>query len=394
MSDTVDLAPLFEPFRIGSLRLRNRFVLPPMQIGFVENYGPSRKMIDYLRARAEGGTALIFSESCAPDHPSSYWQPVFCVLNERSEGGWAQAIDGVKDAGACFFLQLWHPGAQRVASAGVPHAEHATLSPSGLVQEGRGNGRAMTAAEMDDLKAAYVRAAETAKRLGADGVEVHAAHGYLMDQFLWAETNLRTDRYGGAALADRARFPLEVVAAIRAAVGAVFPISLRFSQFKEADYGARVFATPEELAEFTALAKAAGVDLLNVSSRRFAKPEWPERHATRGIAGWTRELGGLPVMTTGSVGLSKDMFLDLFDGADPALRLAADLVELLRRFAANEFDLVGVGRMQIANADFVARLASGRLETLRLYRKSVDLGHLFGQLEPGMLEEGRKITAD
>lgn len=390
----VDVAPLFEPLQIGALRLRNRFVLPAMQIGFVDRCGPSQRMIDYLRARAEGGTALIYSESCAPDHPSSYWQPVFCVLSRHSESGWARVVEAVKGAGACFFLQLWHPGAQRVASPGFTHAEFPSLSPSGLLQGGRGNGRAMTASEMDDIKAAYVRAAETAQRLGADGVELHCAHGYLMDQFLWAETNVRDDGYGGAALADRARFPLEVVAAMRAATGRGFPISLRFSQFKEADYGARVFATPEELAEFTALAKGAGVDLLNVSSRRFAKPEWPERHATRGIAGWTRLLGGLPVMTTGSVGLDKDMFADLFDNADPALRLAADLAELMRRFAAGEFDLVGVGRMQIANPDFVAKLASGRLDALRLYRKAVDLGHLFGQLEPGLIEEGRKITAD
>jgi 2,4-dienoyl-CoA reductase-like NADH-dependent reductase (Old Yellow Enzyme family) len=390
----LDLAPLFEPFQIGRLRLRNRFVLPAMQMGFVEKCGPSQRMIDYLRARAEGGTALMFSESCAPDHPSSYWQPVFCVVNKENEGGWARVVEAVKGAGACFFLQLWHPGAQRVPSAGFRHADYPSLSPSGLIQEGRVNGRAMTAAEMDDLKAAYARAAETAKRIGADGVEVHSAHGYLMDQFLWTETNRREDGYGGAAVADRARFPLEVVAAIRAAVGPGFPISLRFSQFKEADYGARVFATPAELAEFAALAKAAGVDLLNVSSRRFAKPEWPDLHESRGIAGWTRKVGGLPVITTGSVGLDKDMFLDLFDGADPALRLAADLAELLRRFVAGEFDLVGVGRMQIANPDFVTKLASGRLDALRLYRKSVDLAHLFGLLEPGLIEEGRKITVD
>ncbi len=330
----VDLSPLFEPFRIRELRLRNRFVLPAMQVGFTEKCGPSQRMIDYLRARAAGGTALIFSESCAPDHPSSYWQPVFCVLNEETEGGWARVVEAVKGAGACFFMQLWHPGGQRIAAPDFAHAEHASLSPSGLIAEGRRNGRAMSVSEMHDLKAAYVRAAETAKRLGADGVEIHAAHGYLMDQFLWAETNRRDDRYGGTRLADRARFPLEVVAAIRAATGPGFPISLRFSQFKEVDYGARVFATPEALAEFTALARSAGVDLLNVSSRRFAKPEWPERHATRGIAGWTRLIGGLPVVTTGSVGLDKDMFADLFDNADPALRLAADLAELLRRFAA------------------------------------------------------------
>jgi len=112
----MDVSPLFEPLHIAGLRLRNRFVLPAMQVGFVEGCGPSQRMIDYLRARAEGGTALIYSESCAPDHPSSYWQPVFCVLSEQSEGGWARVVEAVKGAGACFFLQLWHPGAQRVPS--------------------------------------------------------------------------------------------------------------------------------------------------------------------------------------------------------------------------------------------------------------------------------------
>ena len=102
----LDLAPLFEPFEIGPLRLRNRFVLPAMQMGFVERCGPSQRMVDYLRARAEGGTALLFSESCAPDHPSSYWQPVFCVLSKETESGWARVVEAVKGAGARFFFRM------------------------------------------------------------------------------------------------------------------------------------------------------------------------------------------------------------------------------------------------------------------------------------------------
>jgi 2,4-dienoyl-CoA reductase-like NADH-dependent reductase (Old Yellow Enzyme family) len=388
----MDLSPLFEPLQLGPLTLRNRFVMPAMQIGFVERCGPTQKMIDYLRARAEGGVSLVFSESCAPDHPSAYWQPMFCVLNAETRDGWARVIEGVKGAGAHFMLQLWHPGGQRMPVPGFAHADYPTISPSGVIQEGRANGRAMTAGEMEDLKAAYVCAAETARGLGADGIEIHAAHGYLMDQFLWAETNTRTDGYGGARLADRARFPLEVAAAIRAATGPDFLISLRFSQFKEVDYGARVFATPDDLAEFGMLARAAGVQCLNVSSRRFAKPEWPDLHPSRGIAGWTRVMTGLPVVTTGSIGLSKDMFADLFENEDPALALAADLAELGRRFEAGEFDLVGVGRMHIANADLVTKLREGRLDELRLYNKAVDLGHLFEQIVPGLMEEGRKVA--
>jgi 2,4-dienoyl-CoA reductase-like NADH-dependent reductase (Old Yellow Enzyme family) len=388
-----DLTPLFEPLAIGGATLRNRFVMPAMQIGFTKNCGPSPRTIDYLRGRAEGGVGLIFSESCAPDHPSGYWQAAFCVMNEETRGRWAQLAQAIKGAGAAFAIQLWHPGSQRRPVEGFAHADAPTLSPSGLIQAGREGGRAMTRDEMDDLAAAFVRAAEDARAIGADGVELHCAHGYLMDQFLWAETNVRDDGYGGPAIADRARYPLAVAAAIRQALGPDALLSLRFSQFKEVDYGARVFEAPEELAEFGVLARTAGVSMLNVSSRRFGKPEWPDREHGLGIAGWARRLTGMPVMTTGSVGLSSDIFADLFDGEDPGLRIAADLGELVRRFTAAEFDLVGVGRMHIANADFVEKVRAGRFDELRLYNKKVDLRHLMEQVVPGAVEESRK-TAD
>ncbi len=387
-----DLSPLFAPLAFRGVTLRNRFVMPAMQIGFTENCGPSLRTIDYLRGRALGGAGLIFSESCAPDHPSGYWQAAFCVMNDETRGRWAQLCDAVKSAGAAFAVQLWHPGGQRRALEGFAHADAPTLSPSGLIAAERDGGRAMSRDEMDDLADAFVRAAETALAIGADGVELHAAHGYLMDQFLWAETNVRDDGFGGAEIEDRARYPLAVAAAIRRALGSDPLLSLRFSQFKEVDYGARVFETPDELGRFGALARGAGIDMLNVSSRRFGKPEWPDKDATLGIAGWTRRLSGLPVMTTGSIGLSKDMFADLFENEDPALAIAADLAELVRRFEAGEFDLVGVGRMHIANADFVNKIRDGRLDELRLYSKAVDLKHLWDQIVPGAVEEGRKIV--
>lgn len=387
---TPTLAPLFEPLTIGGVTLRNRFAMPAMQIGFTELCGPSERMIAYLRARAEGGVGLVFSESCAPDHPSAYWQESFCVLNDVTRDGWARAIAAVKGAGAAFVMQLWHPGAQRTPVDGFAHAAADSLSPSGLAAADRLNGRAMTVEEMDDIVGAFVRAAETAQGLGADGVELHAAHGYLLDQFLWHETNLRDDGTGGPLVEHRASYPLRLAQAVRQACGPDFLLSLRFSQFKEVDYGARVFATPDELATFGALAREAGIDLLNVSSRRFTRPEWPDLDPVLGMAGWTRAKTGLPVMTTGSVGLSSDVFADLFDGQDPALRLEADLAELARRMAAGEFDLVGVGRMHIANPDFVNRIAAGDAASLRVYNKAVDLKHLFEKIVPGLVEESRK----
>ncbi len=201
----------------------------------------------------------------------------------------------------------------------------------------------------------------------------------------------RADGFGGDALEDRARYPLAIASEIRARCGPDFVISIRFSQFKEVDYGARVFATPDELGRFVALAEAAGISMLNVSSRRFTKPEWPDQEPTLNIAGWAKRLGRLPVMTIGSVGLSSDIFADLFDKQDLSLQIAADLAELARRRPAGEFDIAGIGRMLIANPDLVSKVAAGEVDRLELFRKAVHLKHLMGSMEPGLVEESRKV---
>ncbi len=387
-----DYSSLFEPLRLGKVTLRNRFAMPAMQIGYTRDCAPTPQMVAHLRDRARGGLGLMFSESCAPDHPSAYWQQGFAAINPRTRPAWAEVVEAVKGEGAAFLMQLWHPGAMRTPVKGFVHADTPTLSPSGLAQAGRANGQAMSAAELDDIAAAFVRAAQDAKAIGADGVELHAAHGYLFDQFLWSETNQRGDRFGGEALEDRARYPLAIAAEIRAACGPDFVISIRFSQFKEVDYGAKVFATPDELGRFIALAEAAGLTMLNVSSRRFTKPEWPELDPRLNIAGWAKKLGRLPVMTIGSVGLSSDIFADLFDKEDPSLQIGADLAELASRRAAGEFDIAGIGRMLIANPELVAKVAAGEVDKLQLFSKSVHLKHLLGSMEPGLVEEERKVA--
>src|ERR1700722_2963390 len=229
---TADISALFTPLRIRNLVLRNRFVMPGMQRGFMNDGAPAPKLVDYMRRCAAGGVGLIISESTSPDHPSAYWQPVMGRMETQTLGAWRQVIEAVRGEGAGFLMQLWHPGAMRKVASGHPLANSATLSPSGLIQAGRPNGRAMTHQDLEELKQAYVRAAQHAQSLGADGVEVHAAHGYLMDQFLWAQTNQREDEYGGRSVVERARYPAEIVAAIRKATGSRFVISFRFSQFK------------------------------------------------------------------------------------------------------------------------------------------------------------------
>lgn len=386
---------LFTPLSIRNLRLRNRFVMPGMQRGFMNDGAPTPKMVEYMRRCSAGGVGLVISESTSPDHPSAYWQPTMGRMEPATLECWKQVVDAVHAGGAGFLLQIWHPGSMRKVAEGHPLASYPAWSPSGLIQGGRTNGRAMTRSDLDELKHAYVRAALHGRSLGFDGVEVHAAHGYLLDQFLWAETNRREDEYGGESLAERARYSAEIAAAIRAAAGEDFVISYRFSQFKEVDYGACIASNPGELRDMLALLRSAGVDLFNVSSRRFRKQEWPaSERPDYTIAEWVRSLTDAPVMTCGSVGLNVEMFANLFDDQEPSrLCIEDDLQFLAERVQRGTLDLVGVGRMHIANNDFVDKVRAGRFQDLVLFNKHTHLMEALAALEPGFVEESHKSTA-
>src|SRR5690606_5735066 len=123
-------------------------------------------------------------------------------------------------------------------------------SPSGLLAPDKPRGKAMSDEDIADTIAAFARAAADARRLGFDVVELHGAHGYLIDQFFWSGTNLREDRYGGASIAERSRFAAEVIAAVRQAVGPDYPLLLRVSQWKQQNYDARLASTPQEMADW------------------------------------------------------------------------------------------------------------------------------------------------
>jgi 2,4-dienoyl-CoA reductase-like NADH-dependent reductase (Old Yellow Enzyme family) len=136
-----ELDVLFTPLRIGSLTLRNRFVMPGMQRGFMDDGSPTPKMIEYMRRCAAGGVGLVISESTSPDHPSAYWQPMMGRLEPATLPSWQRVVDAVHREGAGFLLQIWHPGAMRRVAEGHPLASYPALSPSGLIQSGRENGR-------------------------------------------------------------------------------------------------------------------------------------------------------------------------------------------------------------------------------------------------------------
>jgi len=273
-------------------------------------------------------------------------------------------LDNVKGAGGKLFLQLWHEGAVRKEGQG-PNPEAPTLSPSGLIQKGEPIGQAMSARDLIDVRDAFAGAAQTARAMGFDGIEIHGAHGYLLDQFLWHETNQRDDGYGGS-LENRLRYPCEIVCAVREAIGPDMPISFRMSQWKERNFDGKVAQSPAELAVVTAALRKAGVDIFHASTRRFWIPEF--EGSDRGYAGWVKSTTDAAVITVGSVGLDNDIMSSLH-GQNAASTGTSGLGELLRRFNNNEFDLIAVGRAALGDPDWVNKVRDGRFAELEAFDK-------------------------
>jgi 2,4-dienoyl-CoA reductase-like NADH-dependent reductase (Old Yellow Enzyme family) len=350
---------LFQPFRLKSLELKNRIVMAPMTRSFSPSGAPTSHVADYYARRAEGDVGLIVSEGTVVDRPASSYDPnIPHFYGEKPLHGWKSVIDKVHAAGGIMAPQLWHVGV-------VPPKDSSWLppapfeGPSGYVAPGKIGGVAMTEHDIAETIRAFAQAAADAKALGFDAVEIHAAHGYLIDQFFWHPTNQRTDGYGGQSLAERARFAVDIVRAVRKAVGPDFPISLRISQWKLQDYAAKLATTPQEMEAWLIPLAEAGVDIFHCSQRRFWEPEFVDSDLN--FAGWAKKLTGKPTITVGSIGLSGE-FIAAFQGE---VATPTSLDELLRRFDRGDFDLVAVGRPLLADAGWTRKIHEGRSSELR-----------------------------
>ncbi|TMV63933.1 12-oxophytodienoate reductase, partial [Thioclava sp. BHET1] len=236
---------LFQPLALDNLQLKNRIVMAPMTRGMTDRGVPVEANADYYRKRAAGGVGLILSEGTVIDRPASRnMEGIPFFHGDAALDGWQGVISAVHEAGGKMGPQIWHTGSTRGPNGWEPAAP--VESPSGLVGPDDPRGAEMTEEDIADTIAAFAKAAADAKRLGFDVVELHGAHGYLIDQFFWGGTNTRTGAYGGKTLPERARFAAEVVAATRAALGPDYPLILRLSQWKQQDYAARLAPTPQE----------------------------------------------------------------------------------------------------------------------------------------------------
>ncbi len=355
---------LFKPFALKSLRLPNRVVMAPMTRSFSPRGVATDEVAEYYARRAAAEVGLIISEGTGVERPAALNDPDVPRFHGEAElAAWKRVIEGVHAAGGRMAPQLWHVGAVR--------GRHPTWapdgpydSPSGLSRPGHKFGEGMTDEEVADAIAAFAAGAGAAKRLGFDAVELHGAHGYLIDQFFWEGTNAREDVFGGRDVAGRARFAAEILKAVRLTVGPEFPVIIRLSQWKQQDFAAKVAHTPTEMEAWLSPLVDAGADMLHCSQRRFWEPEF--EGSDLNFAGWAKKVTGVPTITVGSVGLTGD-FIAAYGGE--ASR-PASLDELIRRLERGDFDLVAVGRALLQDPLWARKVRQGRTEDLLDFERS------------------------
>ncbi|WP_237154836.1 oxidoreductase [Oryzibacter oryziterrae] len=355
---------LFEEGRIGALRLKNRVVMPAMGTHMANASGEiNDHVIEWYAARARGGVGLIITEVFAVDGVAGRSGPSnpradsfgFTVMLQR-------LIDAVHAEGARIFVQLQHPGCQTTKHN---NDGNDLLSPSG-VRCGilPDTPRALETREIARLVGAFVTSAVNCQIAGADGIEIHGAHGYLVNQFLSPHTNKRTDDYGGT-FEKRMRFLDEIVAGIRAACGPVFPIIVRLSVEEFVADG----ITLEEGVRMARHLEDRGVDVLNISSGIYEtmgtiiEPISSEQAWRVHMAAAVKAVVKVPVIAVGVI-------------REPAVAEAV--------LEKGQADLIAIGRGLIADPDWCRKAEEGRESEIR---RCIGCLTCFGEII-----SGRRIT--
>jgi len=354
-------SPLFKTFKVKNLELVNRIVMAPMTRAFSPDGIPGDNVADYYARRAGADVGLIVTEGTTIDRPGASDNPDYPNFHTpEALKGWQKVVNKVHDEGGKIAPQLWHVGFTRKPGTG-PNPDAHSDSPSGVTHTGKQFLPEPSENDVADMINAYAKAGGEAARLGFDCIEIHGAHGYLIDQFFWDVMNKREDKYGGG-LNDRASFAAEVVKSMRKEAGNDIPIIFRMSQWKQQEYNAKLAQSPAELESFLSVLVDAGVDIFHCSTRRFWEPEF--EGSDLNFAGWAKKVSGVPTITVGSVGLNTDFVTTLVKQADAGKRSLDDLYERLER---EEFDLVAVGRALLQDPYWAQKVKDGRMDELEDY---------------------------
>lgn len=325
--------------------LRNRLAVAPMsRVSATDDGLATDRMKRYYREFARGGFGIVITEGTYTDDDASQGydqQPG--IANQQQEWSWAPVARAIREAGSLAIMQLMHAGAlsQRQSRAGRTIAPSAIQPLGEMMSEYGGSGpyrlpAAMTATDLAQVRHNFVAAAARARRAGFQGVEIHAANGYLLDQFITQYTNLRDDEYGESPSA-RLRYPAEIVAAVRDSLPADFVVGVRVSEAKVNDFNYRWRGgATEATTYFTALAKA-GASYIHMAGegRGFRESISGGQEPLTALA---RRITGLPVIANGGL-------------HDP------DLADAVIR--GGHADLIAIGRAALATPDWPLKIAKG-----------------------------------
>ncbi len=339
----LDVPPMFQPFRLRDMELDNRVVLSPMCMYSADEGMPDDWHLVHLGARALGGAGLIFTEMTNVSSEARITHGCAGLYTDEQEAAWKRVVEFVHGhSRAKICMQLGHAGRKGatkliwegmdepledggwplIAASAVPYYPHSQIP------------RAMTRADMDQVKDDFVRAARRAERTGFDMLELHCGHGYLLASFISPLTNLRTDEYGGS-LENRLRYPLEVFAALRDAWPIGKPISVRISATDWKEGG----LTGEESVEVARLFSRAGCDLIDVSTGQTvhdAEPVFGRMFQTP-FSDKIRNEAGIATMAVGAI-------------------TSADQINTI--LAAGRADLVAIGRGHLVDPSLTLRAAA------------------------------------
>ncbi len=338
------LQKLFEPGKIGSLRIKNRLVCPPMARNFATGEGfVTQRSLDHYETLARGGVGLIIVEATCVESPRGKGFHYGLLLDDdRFMEGFGGLAEAVHRHGAKVAVQLHHGG--YASPLRTTHMQ--PVGPSALTFPGYGACRELHPAEIREIGAKFASAALRAKKAGLDGVEIHGAHWYLIAQFLSRALNRRQDQYGGT-LENRARFFLEVLQSIREAVGKDFPV---WARINGQEFGVPDGFPVEEAQVLAGMLERGGADAIHVSGRgegdflgyhsgNFYDPPGNLAHLAAAVKKQVR----IPVIAVGKL----------------SLELAEEILQ------QGKADLVAMGRNLLADPELPIKAREGRIEDIR-----------------------------
>jgi N-ethylmaleimide reductase len=295
---------LFSPFYIKNHVLKNRIGVAPMtRISSVKDSVPRQDVLDFLITRAENGAAIVYTEAFVTDYESAQGYPGQArMLTQRQIDAWKPVVKAIQDNGAIAVMQMFHCG--RMAWEAVNPANRViAASPVPPKQDNPLTGKPypvpdeMTRFDIDHVITGFVETAKGAVEAGFDGIEIHGAHGYLINNFLSAYSNQRSDEYGGT-LENRFRFADEVIQAVHKVVPEDRLLIFRISNWGIADMEVSLFKDKDEWQKLIRLLSNEPIDAISLSTYRYKDKAFG---TDRNMAQVTREVTDLPIMICGQI---------------------------------------------------------------------------------------------